>query len=148
MYSGSGAGPEAKKKSTRKSARKSTSTRGSSGGKERAKKLKDIKRTLLERRDEISRGMEHNLDYNDAPPLSRGDASDLAADALDSDTTLQLAERGSNEVAQIEEALNKIDDGTYGICFKCKKPISAARLEAVPHARMCIECKSAEEKGK
>jgi DnaK suppressor protein len=90
--------------------------------------------------------MEHNLDYNDAPPLSRGDASDLAADALDSDTTLQLAERGSNEVAQIEEALNKIEDGTYGECGSCGEQIPWTRLKALPYATLCVKCKEMQER--
>jgi len=48
----------------------------------------------------------------------------------------------------IDEALRRIRNNTYGICSECGKPIDAARLEAVPHARMCIECKEAEEQRK
>src|SRR3989442_3727775 len=43
----------------------------------------------------------------------------------------------------IEDALRKIDDGTYGICERCGGPIGAARLEAMPAARLCITCASA-----
>jgi len=45
----------------------------------------------------------------------------------------------------IDEALRRIEDGAYGNCHSCGKQISAARLEAVPHARLCIECKAKEE---
>jgi DnaK suppressor protein len=58
------------------------------------------------------------------------------------------AEQGENRVllsqirdqlAEIERALGKLDDGTYGLCERCAGPISEARLEAVPTARFCIE---------
>jgi DnaK suppressor protein len=140
-----------KGKSSRSKASKSGSKRKAASGrggavKERSKKLSTVRATLLERRAEIGRGMEHNLDNNDAPPLTRGDASDLAADALDSDTTLQLAERGSSEVAQIEEALRKIDEGTYGVCETCSEPIPWTRLQALPYATMCVKCKEVQER--
>jgi DnaK suppressor protein len=137
-----------KGRSTRLKAKASgRSTRTSPpGGKERIKTLKDIKKHLLDRQAEIGRGMEQSMDHNDAPPLTHGDASDLAADALDSDTTLQLAERGSDELAQIQEALRKIDDGTYGECEVCSSEIPMTRLQALPYATLCVKCKEQQER--
>ena len=47
---------------------------------------------------------------------------------------------------QIEHALNKFDDGKYGLCENCGQPIELARLEAVPYACLCVNCKAMEEK--
>jgi RNA polymerase-binding protein DksA len=61
------------------------------------------------------------------------------------------AERGENEALagslretlnDIDAALAKFDSGTYGMCEECGKPIAAARLEAMPFARLCISCAS------
>ena len=41
---------------------------------------------------------------------------------------------------QVNDALRKIDDGTYGLCDRCHKPIAPGRLEALPYATLCIEC--------
>jgi DnaK suppressor protein len=129
-----------------KTSSRSPSTRQKTVKKERTVKLEKIKAHLITRRAEIGQGMEQSLDYSDAPPLTRGDSSDLAADALDSDTTLQLAESGSRELSQIEEALRKIDDGTYGQCEVCAGDIPATRLEALPYATMCVRCKEQQER--
>lgn len=48
--------------------------------------------------------------------------------------------------SQIELALKRINDGTYGVCEICKKPISEERLKAIPYATMCVRCKSIKEK--
>jgi len=56
-----------------------------------------------------------------------------------------FASKSGRLVYHIDEALRRIQEGTYGKCQSCGKQISAARLEAVPHARLCIECKAKEE---
>jgi RNA polymerase-binding transcription factor DksA len=53
-----------------------------------------------------------------------------------------LAAQLREALAAVERALAKIDDGTYGICERCGKPISVARLEAKPASRYCIDCAS------
>ncbi len=49
-------------------------------------------------------------------------------------------------LAEVENALDKLERGTYGLCNGCNKPISPARLEAIPQAALCIDCKSASSK--
>ncbi len=71
--------------------------------------------------------------------------ADLGTDAMERELAFMFASKSGRLVYHIDEALRRIEKGTYGKCIKCGKPISAARLQAVPHARMCIECKSAEE---
>jgi DnaK suppressor protein len=49
-------------------------------------------------------------------------------------------------LAEIEQALARLRQGTYGICARCRRPISAQRLRAIPYATLCIECKEAQER--
>ena len=55
------------------------------------------------------------------------------------------AHRDSRLLYHIDQALEKIERGKYGQCETCSRPIGRNRLEAVPHARLCVECKSNEE---
>ena len=58
-----------------------------------------------------------------------------------------LEENADHLLAEIEAALGRIDDGTYGRCVNCGRPIAAERLEAVPYATLCIDDKRAVESG-
>ena len=55
---------------------------------------------------------------------------------------LALSAQALAEVAAIDRALEKIHDGTYGVCEKCGDPIPKERLKALPHAALCVKCKS------
>lgn len=72
--------------------------------------------------------------------------ADLGTDAQEREKKFQLASKSGRLIYHIDEALRRIKDGTYGACQTCGKDISKARLEAVPHARLCIDCKEKEEK--
>lgn len=71
--------------------------------------------------------------------------ADQGTDAMERELAFMVASKSGRLVYHIDEALRRIDDGSYGNCAKCGNRIKAARLTAVPHARMCIDCKSAEE---
>ncbi len=71
--------------------------------------------------------------------------ADQGTDTMDREMAFMFASKQGRLIYHIDEALRRIQDGTYGQCQSCGKPISQARLEAVPHARLCIDCKSAEE---
>jgi len=84
--------------------------------------------------------------------LGHGDGAGLVYDSNFADTSQVTAERGeaANLAQSLREALNelehsleKIDDGTYGICENCGRQIAPARLEAKPTAHLCIDCASA-----
>lgn len=71
--------------------------------------------------------------------------ADQGTDSFEREKAFQLASKGGRFLHHIDEALRRIKDKQYGKCQECDKEISAARLEAVPHARFCIECKEKEE---
>jgi DnaK suppressor protein len=74
--------------------------------------------------------------------------ADLGTDAQEREKRFQLASKSGRLIYHIDEALRRIKEGSFGICQQCGKDISRARLEAVPHARMCIQCKEKEEQQK
>lgn len=71
-----------------------------------------------------------------------GDESELD---LDRSTAFELAGRESQQIADIDDALRRIDDGTYGQCARCGKPIDEERLKAMPTARYDAACQAAIE---
>jgi RNA polymerase-binding protein DksA len=82
-----------------------------------------------------------NVDASESRP---GDT----ADGYYQEFNLQLLENEEEALAQILEALERIEQGTYGKCEGCEQLINKERLRAVPHARMCIDCqRQAERRG-
>ena len=72
--------------------------------------------------------------------------ADHATETQDREQAFHMASREGKFLYYIEEALDRVRNGTFGICKKCQKLIPKPRLEAVPTAKMCIDCKSAQEK--
>jgi len=71
----------------------------------------------------------------------KGDLVDHASAAAEAELQVRLRETDSKLLRAIDEALARIDHNTFGVCQACLKPISAARLDAVPWSRLCRECK-------
>lgn len=72
--------------------------------------------------------------------------ADAGSDAYDRDFALSLLSQEQDALYEIDQALKRIETGTYGICEMSGKPISHARLEAIPFARFTVECQSQLEK--
>jgi DnaK suppressor protein len=70
------------------------------------------------------------------------DSVDLSVQDLNKEIALRLGERSSQVVADIDQALLRIKEGSYGICARCGKPIDERRLEALPTARYDAQCQS------
>jgi DnaK suppressor protein len=68
------------------------------------------------------------------------DAGDRSEADLETDTTISMAQRHAAELQEIDAALARIADGSYGVCEECDRNIGAPRLEAQPTARRCIAC--------
>jgi len=73
--------------------------------------------------------------------------ADLGSDNFELENTLGLVDSERRILEEIEDALIRIDDGTYGICEGNGEPIPKARLEAIPWARYCVKCASLAEMG-
>src|SRR3954454_5190708 len=72
--------------------------------------------------------------------------ADAGSDAYDRDFALSLLSQEQDALYEIDQALKRIDLGTYGVCEMCSKPISHARLEAIPFTRFTVDCQSQLEK--
>lgn len=118
------------------------------------KALKKFKGLLIRQREKIVGEVEHIA--NDTLKKSQRDASgdlsgytfhmaDMATDHYDREFSLGIATSEQKAIYEVDEALKRIEDGTYGVCAICDKPISISRLKAVPYAKYCISCKQKEE---
>src|SRR3979411_455457 len=74
--------------------------------------------------------------------------ADAGSDAYDKDFALSLLSQEQDALYEIEEAVKRIDNGTYGVCEMSGKPIPHLRLEALPFARFTVQCQSDLEKNK
>ena len=119
-----------------------------------AKDLEHFEELLLVELKKIRKEMGHLettvLKVN--PRDSSGDLSgysfhmaDAGTDAMEREKAFLFASVEGRKEAEIREALQRLLDGTFGICETCGQPIARARLEAVPYVRLCVTCKQKEE---
>jgi DnaK suppressor protein len=73
--------------------------------------------------------------------------AELGSDNFDRELTLSLVGTENDTLDQIEAAIERIEDGTYGQCDECGGKISKPRLEAIPYAALCVRCASKREEG-
>lgn len=104
-------------------------------------KFQVYRQRLLKRRNELAEDLRlATVQFiNDGAVYT--DAVDQAAAETDKSFTLQMKNRERNVLWQIDEAIKKLDDGSYGDCEKCSEPISEGRIEAFPFTTLCIDCK-------
>jgi DnaK suppressor protein len=81
-------------------------------------------------------------------PMTYGSQAAAASQVFEQQRDLALRERAENQLAQVEAALARIDDGTFGMCRRCGNAIATERLEALPWAALCIECQRLEGRGR
>ncbi|MDR1787420.1 MAG: TraR/DksA family transcriptional regulator [Treponema sp.] len=74
------------------------------------------------------------------------DLADVASDDIDRKMIETLGSQELKRLRLIDSAITRIKQGKYGICLKCGKKIPQGRLEAIPYALQCVECKSEEER--
>lgn len=78
-------------------------------------------------------------------PDDLADEVDQASSELNQSVSLRLRDRERAVLVKIQEALAKIEEGTYGTCESCEEPIEVKRLEAQPMTELCVSCKEAQE---
>jgi DnaK suppressor protein len=119
------------------------------------KDLIEFKKLILKRKDEVLAEIEHISE--DTLKKSQKDASgdisgytyhmaDVASDTYDREFSMGLASNERELLYEFDDAIKKVDEGTFGICEDCKCSISKVRLKAVPYARLCIKCQEKKEK--
>lgn len=108
----------------------------------------EMKKTLLAQRKEIIAALTEQDDdlKNLVKPVESGDEADVAADVIDRTLLTALSAQDTNRLQLIDGALDRINQGKYGVCLQCGKEIAQSRLEAIPWAFMCIQCASKEER--
>lgn len=114
--------------------------------------LKKIRAGLEEERDQLlvqAKGLDAEADVKywrdggfDDDPADSGSAS------FERETAQSLSNHARNLLTQIDDALRRIDAGTYGVCERCGERIDLDRLEALPYARLCMDCKRRDETGR
>lgn len=107
-------------------------------------KLKQLKKDLLKHRADLLSRIELQESYRSSKPLNP-DNSDLAHDYFIQERNSALQGGFDETLEQIDAALRRINEGTFGKCIRCGKDISAARLYAIPHADFCIDCQEIQE---
>jgi len=119
--------------------------------------LEYFRRLLLQKREALVKSVDYLKESSLDTPLNEysGNHSTYSYHMADQGTDTQerekaffFAHREGRYLDHLERALERIADGSYGQCVECGQLISKTRLEAVPHARMCIECKQREEENK
>ena len=85
-----------------------------------------------------------NKDHNKATSMPNHMA-ELGSGNFDQELTLSLLGTEHDAIDQIEAAIERIEDGTYGQCEECGRKIAEPRLEAIPYAALCVRCASQEE---
>ena len=109
--------------------------------------LKRYRDVLERKRDEILAAAPARTPATE-PGSKSGDWIDQSSQENDVHVRLALKQTDHKLFRAIEDAIHRVDQGTYGICIECENEIAAARLDAVPWTRVCIECKSKQDKEK
>lgn len=114
--------------------------------------ISEFKALLLQRRRVLegdvksleNEAMKRGSDVGDLSTLPMH-LADLGTDSFEQEMSLGLMESESDELNHINEAFERIADGSFGLCENCKKRIPKERLRAIPYTRLCVNCKMKEE---
>lgn len=109
--------------------------------------LKTAREKLIEMRRQVLREISNDLKQGREGAKDEGmDTYDLASEERDREISFILTDREREKLNAIQDALDRIDDGTYGECESCESDIAEKRLEAMPFTRLCVNCQSERER--
>jgi DnaK suppressor protein len=106
--------------------------------------LESEQKRLTEELEQLQTSASSSDERREGSPF--GKREEEATETLELEKRLVLENRIRQELAGIEHALRKFEEGTYGKCDNCGKPIDPARLEALPQASLCLNCKAQQAK--
>ncbi|MEI0701021.1 TraR/DksA family transcriptional regulator [Brachyspira intermedia] len=108
-----------------------------------AKKLKKFKDLLLEeKRKTLDELLSGNETYEALKDDSYGDMVDIAFQAYEKQNLMNFSQKEKDKLDMLNNALKRIEDGTYGKCIDCKEEINEERLTALPYTLRCVNCMS------
>ncbi len=119
------------------------------------KELAEFKKLILKRKEQTLENINHISDDTLKKSLkdASGDISgyayhmaDMATDTYDREFSLGIASNERELLYVLDDALKKIEDGTFGICEECDGVITKTRLKAIPYASFCVKCQVKKEK--
>ena len=107
-----------------------------------------MRKSLIDLKKEIITNLiAGNADFREiVEGMDPKDFADIASDDIDRKMIEALGSQDLKRLRLIDAAITRINQGKYGLCMKCAKRIPRERLEAIPYAVMCIECKESEER--
>ena len=109
--------------------------------------LKKARETLESMRAQMLKNVQQEIQEGRDQNKDEGmDTYDLASDARDREISHILTDRDRGKLEAIDEALSRVDDGSYGLCEDCGAEIAEGRLQALPFTRLCVTCQSDRER--
>ncbi len=109
--------------------------------------IKYFKTLLLERKMQIRKNIEDaNKEIQSLSDSGASDELDYASISIDKTIEQAISNQQALELREIDYALNKIEEGSYGVCEMCEDDIGSQRLKVKPHAKYCIACRQSIEK--
>ncbi len=112
------------------------------------KKAEVYKRRLIEKREDLLRLVsKSDHDGREADEEVTQDLADKAANSYTKEFLFHQSDDNRRILHLVNEALGRLENGTYGLCVACHEDVQVKRLEAVPWARHCIECQEKQEQG-
>ncbi len=109
--------------------------------------IKKYHQLLLKAKHDLTSNVsKEEAEGRDAVSIEAKDFGDMATEASGQEMSFAISDAGRRSLKEIDEALLRVQENTYGTCIRCQKPIDEARLDAVPHAAMCIACAEAVER--
>jgi len=109
-------------------------------------RLEIERKRLTEELEQLKAGGRPTNERREGSPF--GKREEEATESFELEKRLALEKRIRDQLADVGQALNKFEQGTYGLCDSCGQPIDPARLEALPQANLCLSCKAKNAKGK
>jgi DnaK suppressor protein len=107
-------------------------------------RLESMKKHLSEELEQLKSTVRPADERREGSPF--GKREEEATESFELEKRLTLEKRLREQLAEVEHALKKFEDGTYGSCDNCGQPIDPARLEALPQASLCLKCKTLQNK--
>ncbi|HHX41150.1 MAG TPA: hypothetical protein GX715_14410 [Armatimonadetes bacterium] len=103
--------------------------------KEQQRMLRQIRTIDSGQDQDMSETLSELSDYDDHP-------ADIATETFEREKDRALRENARETIERVEAALQKMENGTYGLCDICGQPIPVGRLDAVPYATLCVKCQA------